>query len=881
MRVVNWVWTVLSAVLSSTTRAQHPFTEARDANSNGVPTYSPVRPPAIPLAVRSPYTNAWSTTSERSTLNSLRPTFWSGDSVGWEGIVTIDEVSYEYMGAAVQDLPFLPSFKSAVPQDVSFDSQYSNFTFLAGPVRVTASFFSPVIPKDACRSSIPLSYLTTTVESTDGQPHRVRFYSDVDAAWIDEQSDDAITWDLYKGVVAVNGTATATATTHPDDLYSWIYQRKVQYVFGEQRDFPQWGNFSYSTSPMGATNFSFQSGYATSVRFGYVNRWDLTDNVDPAFRGFGSRAPVFAFAHNFDSVTNTSVRYTVGSIQDPVVKYLHRGGLAALSPWWKKCYGNLHEMIHFHWDDFDGVRALGNAFETQLKADVDAFYEGVEAPLYSSSTRGEPPWKANGPDQYGQEYVHDADTAYGFLDAHNRSGIAVPFVSEAGSYYAIVALSARQVMGAYVYAEPPEAPCGSAGSGGGATRAAGDPLVFQKEISSNGNTNTVDVLYPASPFFLYADPALLRRALQPLYEFQEDGLYPNGHCAHDLGARFPNATGHVEGDDEHMPVEESGDWILMTYAYYKFAGDAGYLRAHYPLLRQFARYLVDFSLIPAAQLSTDDFAGALANQSNLALKGILGLQAMSAIARVAGEDGDAGEFARTAVDYYGRWEEMAMDPAKNHTMLAYQWRSSWGLLYNLYMDKLLNLGIASATLYDAQSAFYATVSQTYGVPLDSRHAYTKSDWQVWAAATSSATTRRLIVNALVRWLNETATTGPFGDLFQTTGDGGYPPGQPAFKARPVVGGHFALLALGRSGQGANATGADTLGSMFPRNGTQALPPPDGGAGGPIPQSPSSGPKKWQKKTPRINKRVVERLSVNSAGTAVWVRTDGRESELGV
>ncbi|RYP68049.1 hypothetical protein DL771_006890 [Monosporascus sp. 5C6A] len=845
MRVANWVWAALSAVLSSTTRTQHPFTEIRDANTNGVPSYSPLRPPAIPLAVRSPYTSAWSATSGHSTLNNLRPTFWPGDSVGWEGIVTIDEVSYEYMGAAVQDLPFLPSFKAAVPQDVSFDSQYSNFTFLAGPVSVTASFFSPVVPKDTCRSSIPLSYLTTTVESTDGQPHRVRFYSDVDAAWIDEQSDDAITWDLYKSVVAVNSTRTGEDTTHPHDLYSWIYQRKVQYVFGEQRDFPQWGNFSYSTSPMGAANFSFQSGCATSVRIGYVNRWDLTNNADPAFRGFGSRAPVFAFAHNFDSVANASVRYTIGSIQDPVVKYLHRGGLAALSPWWKKCYGNLHEMIHFHWDDFDCARALGNAFEAQLKADVNAFYEAAEDPVYSSgsSTRGEPPWKVNGTDQYGREYVRDQDTAYGFLDAHNRSGVAVPPVSEAESYYAIVALSARQVMGAYVYAEPPEAPCGSAGGGGSATRAAGDPLVFQKEISSNGNTNTVDVLYPASPFFLYADPALLRRALQPLCEFQEDGFYPNGYCAHDLGARFPNATGHVEGDDEYMPVEESGDWILMTYAYYKFAGDAEYLRAHYPLLRRFAQYLVDFSLIPAAQLSTDDFAGALANQSNLALKGILGLQAMSAIARVVEEDGDAGDFSRTAVDYYGRWEEMAMDPAKDHTMLAYQWRSSWGLLYNLYMDKLLNLGIASPALYDTQSAFYATVSQTYGVPLDSRHGYTKSDWQVWAAATSSTTTRRLIINALARWLNETATAGPFGDLFQTTGDGGYPPGQPAFKARPVVGGHFALLALGRSGQGAGVPGL------------------------PIPQSPSPGPKEWQK-TPSTNKRVVKRLAINGAGMVV-------------
>lgn len=126
--------------------------------------------------------------------------------------------------------------------------------------------------------------------------------------------------------------------------------------------------------------------------------------------------------------------------------------------------------------------------------------------------------------------------------------------------------------------------------------------------------NTVDVIYPVSPFFLYANPELLRYVLQPLFEIQEANLYPQGYCMHDIGSRFPNATGHVMGDDEYMPVEESGNIILMSYAYYKFTGDVDYLRLHYPLLIQFAQYLVRFSLVPAVQFSTDDFAGTLANQ---------------------------------------------------------------------------------------------------------------------------------------------------------------------------------------------------------------------------------------------------------------------------
>lgn len=130
------------------------------------PTYSPLRPPALPLAVRNPYTNVWAgNTATGGTLNTQTPVFWTTDPVGWEGIVVVDDAAYEYLGSTNRELPKDAQYVSAVPQTVSFDSQSSNFTFQAGPVTIEASFFSPVTPKDVCRSLIPLSYLTTTVRS--------------------------------------------------------------------------------------------------------------------------------------------------------------------------------------------------------------------------------------------------------------------------------------------------------------------------------------------------------------------------------------------------------------------------------------------------------------------------------------------------------------------------------------------------------------------------------------------------------------------------------------------------------------------------------------------------------------------------------------------
>lgn len=145
------------------------------------------------------------------------------------------------------------------------------------------------------------------------------------------------------------------------------------------------------------------------------------------------------------------------------------------------------------------------------------------------------------------------------------------------------------------------------------------------------------------------------------------------------------------------------------------------------------------------------------------------------------------------------------------------------IVYNVFYDKLLNMGLLSPSLYKMQSSWYETVSQAYGVPLDSRSAQTKSDWAMWAASSGTGPTRRLVVNALAYWLNQTTTEHAFSDLFMSTGDGDYPSGV-AFKARPVAGGHYSLLALRKTGQHASAEAGDTAGSFFVKNGTDALKP---------------------------------------------------------
>src|ERR1700737_1276861 len=122
-------------------------------------------------------------------------------------------------------------------------------------------------------------------------------------------------------------------------------------------------------------------------------------------------------------------------------------------------------------------------------------------------------------------------------------------------------------------------------------------------------------------------------------------------------------------------------------------------------------------LLPLLQVvSTDDFAGPLANQTNLALKAILGIRAMGEIASVTKNKDDAKSFITTSEEYMRKWEKYAFDKNATHAKLAYQLNDSWGLyflipsdigsLYNAYADDLLDLRLFPDGVRDIQDLWY-------------------------------------------------------------------------------------------------------------------------------------------------------------------------------
>jgi hypothetical protein len=325
----------------------------------------------------------------------------------------------------------------------------------------------------------------------------------------------------------------------------------------------------------------------------------------------------------------------------------------------------------------------------------------------------------------------------------------------------------------------------------------GKPWAFLKEISSDGNVSTVDVLFPASPVWVYADPGYLALLLEPLVSYAESGLWPEQFSPHDLGSSYPVANGHNDGGGENMPVEETGNMLIMTAAYIQQdpGPGAAFATAHYTVLKQWADYLVANLPDPGFQNQTDDFAGPIAHSVNLALKGIVAVAAMSKIATAAGNSADAASFKAQAQQFIGYWTTNAQDPVAAHLDLTYRGadggNGTWGTTYNGFADRLLGTGLVPASVLAEQSAWYESVSNQFGLPLQVPHSYAKSDWEMFTAAwLSDYPVSQQLIQQVYNYANTTPSRVPFSDLYDTISGN-----QVAFQARPVQGGMFALLAL--------------------------------------------------------------------------------------
>lgn len=305
---------------------------------------APVRPPSIPLAVRSPYLSTWLPATR---LTGETPQFWTGAARGFTGLVRIDGQTHVWAGR-----PELLGIEALAMRQLAVEvtATRSIFTFAAGGVSLTAQWLSPIEPGSLQLQSAPLCLLNVSVDSIDGAEHAVQLYVDVTGEWTaGEQSDliewDTVTWNKPNGFVS----------------RAWVVQLQDPQPVTESQQMAAWGNLVWSTRD--TQSLSYQSGAAVAPRTLFAVNGKLPNTSDPQFRAVDDGQPTFAFVHDLGTVRSGSVDFAIGHLRTPLVSY--GPDAKPLLPLWTEYWSSWETMVGDFLADAGG--ALARAAELDLR----------------------------------------------------------------------------------------------------------------------------------------------------------------------------------------------------------------------------------------------------------------------------------------------------------------------------------------------------------------------------------------------------------------------------------------------------------------------------------------------------------------------------------
>lgn len=137
------------------------------------------------------------------------------------------------------------------------------------------------------------------------------------------------------------------------------------------------------------------------------------------------------------------------------------------------------------------------------------------------------------------------------------------------------------------------------------------------------------------------------------------------------------------------------------------------------------------------------------------------------------------------------WVDMAQNSDGTYR-LAFDQAGTFSLKYNAVWDRLLGLSVFPTGTWDKELESYLKRSKPYGMPLDNRAGYTKSDWLIWAASMMDRDSFEAMVIPLWNACHDTPQRVPFTDWYDTENAW-----QIGFQHRSVQGGLFMRILMER------------------------------------------------------------------------------------
>lgn len=352
------------------------------------------------------------------------------------------------------------------------------------------------------------------------------------------------------------------------------------------------------------------------------------------------------------------------------------------------------KLFLFAYDDIDSIVYFGENLKAYWKNDGKTIEEAIS------------------------EAANEYDELLSKCNTFSDKLIAEATAKGTEKYAEMLALAYRQVMAAHKLVVDKD----------------GNNLYISKECFSNGCAATVDVTYPSAPMYLLYNTELLKGMLRPIFRYATSDAWEFDFAPHDVG-QYPLVNGQVYAENRleyQMPVEECGNMIILVSAICKADNDYSFARDNFDILEKWSKYLVTYGRDPEHQLCTDDFAGHLAHNCNLSLKAIMGLAGFADILKNLGKETESDELMAIAKDYADSFIANAENEDGSYR-LAYDRPGTFSLKYNSVWDKIWKTDIFPAEFFRKEIERYKKEALPYGVPLDSREKYTKSDWLIWVA----------------------------------------------------------------------------------------------------------------------------------------------------